>query len=1293
MKFAPVSHRKNRRPRRFLLQALGFACLTAAALPAARAQTAYTWNGGTGNWSNGSMWSLMMVPNDPSADVFIDGGKTGTASVVALDNSYTVGRLTVDAGDTLNTNNGTTLTVSTAAGFAGSGSIIDNGTINVNGGYYNTQVVFNGPGSLSGTGTLNLVNGSNLSVYENNSGDLLTIGAGFTVAGTGNFGNGQTTFVNRGTINANSSGNTLNLQPGGGNATFANLGAGLAQASSGGTLQLVGNNGGVFTGGTFRALDNSQVNLVNGATVSGATLATAGSGTVNNNNAATLVNVTNNGVFNANNSTTTSLTGTLTNNGTFNVNGGYYNTNVQLTGPVTLGGTGTFQLNNGSNLNVYALNSGDRLTINAGATIAGTGNLGSGQTTFLNNGLVNANSSGNTLNLQPGGGNATFANGATGLAEASGGGTLQLNGGSGGIFTGGTFQALDGSALVLTNGATVSGAILTTAGTGTLTNVNNATLANATTNGAFTANNGTATFLTGTLTNNSTFTAVGGYYNTNVQLTGPVTLAGTGTLNLGGGGANLSLYAQNSGDRLTINAGATITGAGNLGNGQTTFTNRGLVNANSSGNTLNLQPGGTTASGTDFTNGGGGLAEATGGGILQLNGGSNGVFTGGTFQALDTSTVNLVNGANVVGATLTTAGSGTVNVFNSTLTNVTNNGSLVTPNGYTQYLTGTLTNNGTDTIVGGYYNTYGQLTGPVTLAGTGTLNLGGAGSNLALYAQNPGDRLTINAGATITGAGNLGAGQTTFTNKGLVNANSNGNTLTIQPGGGTADFTNSGAGLAEASGGGTLQLNGGSGGVFTGGTFQALDGSALVLTNSANVSGAILTTAGSGTVSNVNSATLTNVTNNGTFIANNSTATYLTGTLTNNGTFTAVGGYYNTYVFLNSPVTLAGTGTLNLGNGGGNLSLYALNPGDRLTINAGATLAGAGNLGAGQTTFLNNGTVNANTSGSTLTVQPGGGAATFVNGATGLVEATGGGTANLINNSGGTFTNNGTFEALSGSTGGSSTLNVSSGALTNDSGTTLTGGTYKVIATDSSATSTLSFGGGTIVTNAAKVTLSGASTVFTEINSLAANSGSFAVANGRNFTTAGALANSGTLVAAGSTLSVTGKLTQTSAGTLAGAGTFAATGGFTLSGNINPGGTVNPATGAFTGGAGTTNLNGDAAFDVNTKFNFELGSITGTNDHLNVTGALNLNGTLNVTALAGFGTGTYDLIDHPITSIVLSGLTLGTLPSGYTYTVLYAPNQVDLVVVQNVVPEPGTWAFVLGGATLLLGAQRFRRQS
>src|SRR5450432_1913863 len=100
----------------------------------AHAQTVTTWNGGSADWDNAAFWNNG-VPNSPSADAFIDGGKTGIASVVTLKNSKTVGRLTLDAGDTLNLN--TSFTIQAGA-FGGSGSIVNNGEIDFsNGGSLN----------------------------------------------------------------------------------------------------------------------------------------------------------------------------------------------------------------------------------------------------------------------------------------------------------------------------------------------------------------------------------------------------------------------------------------------------------------------------------------------------------------------------------------------------------------------------------------------------------------------------------------------------------------------------------------------------------------------------------------------------------------------------------------------------------------------------------------------------------------------------------------------------------------------------------------------------------------------------------------------------------------------------------------------------------------------------------------------------------------------------------------------------------------------------------------------------
>ena len=1273
---------KRKSNHRFLLQALGFACLSAtAALSSVRAQTAYTWDGGTGSWENSAEWNPTVTPDGASADVYIDGGKTATASVVTMNNSHTVGRLTVDAGDTLNIGNNVDFYL--ASSFAGSESIINNGTINFNSAGNGVYLHYIGANaSLTGTGTMNLLGGNDLVFAQNGGGDRLTIGAGSTIAGNGNLGIGQSTFTNNGTVNANLNGATLTLQPGGGNGSdFTNGATGIAQASNGGILALQGN---VFSGaGVFRALAGSRVNIGGSATVSNTTLTTVGTGEVHITDAATLTNVTNSGTLIADNNSTTSVTGTLTNNGTFNLNSAGNGDDLRFTA-ATLAGTGTLNLNGASD-RVFANNGGgDRLTIAAGATLAGNGNLGIGQSTFTNNGTVNANQNGLTLTLQPGGGNGSdYTNGPTGVTEATNGGILTLQGG--GNFNNGAFQALTGSTVNIGSGANVNNATLSTAGTGTVVLTDTASLTNVTTNGTVNASNNSTTYVTGTLTNNGTFNLNSAGNGDDLRFTA-ATLAGTGTLNLNG--ASDRVFANNGGgDRLIIAAGATIAGNGNLGVGQSTFTNNGTVNANQSGLTLTLQPGGGQDSA--FTSAAGATTEATNGGILVLqNGGS---FTGaGGFNALNGSQIILTGNPNVNATTLTTTGTGTVtNTDTASLTNVTTNGTVNASNNSTTYVTGTLTNNGTFNL-----NSLGngddfRFVGNTTLNGTGTLNLNGASDRV--FANNGGgDRLTIAAGATIAGNGNLGVGQSTFTNNGTVNANQNGATLTLQPGGGQdSAFTSAAGAITEATNGGILVLQ--NGGSFTGaGGFQALAGSQLNLTGNPNVNSTTLSAVGTGTINLLDTASLTNVTTNGTVNASNNSTTYVTGTLTNNGTFNLNSlGNGDDFRFVGN-TTLNGTGTLNL-NGASDRVFANNGGGDRLTIAAGATIAGNGNLGVGQSTFTNNGTVNANQSGLTLTLQPGGGNGNdFTTGATGVTEATGGG---VMVQTVGSFTNNGTYAVVSGSTGGGSSLSVDAGHLTNFAGTTLTGGTYNVISTNTAATSTLSFGGGTITTNAASVTLSGASTVFTEINSLATNTGSFAVANGRNFTTAGALANSGTLVAAGgSVLTVPGGLTQTSTGTLTGAGTFASPVKFMLSGNVNPGGTINPATGAFADAAGTTNLNGDVAFDVSTKFHFELGSITGTNDHLNITGGLNLNGTLNVTALAGFGAGTYDLIDHGALPLVTSGLTLGTLPSGFTYTVLYLPTQVDLVVLPGAIPEPGAWTFVLGGGALLLGVQRLRRR-
>ena len=152
-------------------------------------------------------------------------------------------------------------------------------------------------GSIT-SGTLNVAGSSTQSAVMgvsgttiNNSGDYgITIASGNLFNGTGsvfhNFGNvtrsggaGAVTFNialdNEGIFSVESG--TLTLFSAN---TVAN--SGLLQAGNGGLLILSGSGGGVFTNadGTIEALDGSQVQLTNGAAVTGATFSTDGSGLV-----------------------------------------------------------------------------------------------------------------------------------------------------------------------------------------------------------------------------------------------------------------------------------------------------------------------------------------------------------------------------------------------------------------------------------------------------------------------------------------------------------------------------------------------------------------------------------------------------------------------------------------------------------------------------------------------------------------------------------------------------------------------------------------------------------------------------------------------------------------------------------------------------------------------------------------------------------------------------------------------------------------------------------------------------
>ncbi|WP_146563700.1 hypothetical protein [Posidoniimonas corsicana] len=145
------------------------------------------------------------------------------------------------------------------------------------------------------------------------------------------------------------------------------------------------------------------------------------------------------------------------------------------------------------------------------------------------------------------------------------------------------------------------------------------------------------------------------------------------------------------------------------------------------------------------------------------------------------------------------------------------------------------------------------------------------------------------------------------------------------------------------------------------------------------------------------------------------------------------------------------------------------------------------------------------------------------------------------------FANGGTLDVIASSV-------TVGGNFDNHSGTTLTGGEW--IVRDGAA---INLGARTITINNSAVRLHGPGSVLTAIDPLAENLGVFEIAEGRDFTTVGDLANSGAVViGAGSTLTVSGVYTQTGAGS-----SLQVDGEF-----ISPGGPATFAGGAELGGGG-----------------------------------------------------------------------------------------------------------------------------
>ena len=361
-----------------------------------------------------------------------------------------------------------------------------------------------------------------------------------------------------------------------------------------------------------------------------------------------------------------------------------------------------------------------------------------------------------------------------------------------------------------------------------------------------------------------------------------------------------------------------------------------------------------------------------------------------------------------------------------------------------------------------YISVFGSpATLTLTISGGGVITLDTGNNSIG------GSSATLINQETLQGLGSIGGGQMTLVNQGTIDANVIGGTLTVKPIF-NGNLTNTGT--LEASNGGILDLeNQGTAMNNTGGTIEALNGSTVIM-GAGTYTGGTLTTAGTGAFHVLGGGAnpfLNGVTNAGTYQILSAGSATLEGTINNTGTIQLLSQGGETDLFVNGSVTLAGSGTVMLVDSSNPNNLVAgFAAGSQLTNKS--TMEGAGTIGNGILTVVNQGTINANVAAHPLAFADAG----FTN--SGLVEVTNGATLNISSQ---TFNNQGTLQVDAGST-------INAASYTQTTGTTLVNGTL-------SSNSALNIQGGVIGgigTVAANVTNGG-----TTVPGAGANTGIFTI--------------------------------------------------------------------------------------------------------------------------------------------------------------------------------------------------------
>jgi len=1212
--------------------------------------------------------------NTPSSTNLLVGAYLGGNSFILAQSGTLTGasyETTTAGGNTPSNYTGTNMDVTSSPTLTG--------TVSVN------SLRFNAAGTnvLTLTGT-NTIGAAGILVGSGASGSSTISGGSIKTANAGGellvYLNSKNLTINSSILDNSTSSLSVGATPGGTGAltlTGANTYTGTTTIASGATLILGNGTSNTTLGGgnIVNELGSKlTVDLANGGSIAsnitsdGAITLTAGSG----------VTQTLSGTINDGGSGLSGVT--VNGSGITDLTAG--GTSTIGSGGLTLGGTATLSLSGGQ-----VAVTGAAVTVGAGTTL----NIGGGGLTAT--GILNIGS-GAAVNISSG--TNSFNGSSVFFLGVEGSGTLNISGGTStfsgtdATLTATTITQTSGTATFGQAGATFGGLNYTISGSNSVLSV----LGGMRQIGTFVVNGGTVTFnddgsanggrLGGNNLNNS-LTINGGQVNwegTNLNLNYNGT---TGVINLNGGTLTMDypFIATGTTTGATINFNGGILQVGSsvaAGTGfmpataaQTADVQAGgaIIDTNGYSATIALAlTTGTTGLDGGLTKIGSGTLTLSGAntytGTTTISAGEIQLGTGGTLGAttadlVDNATLDLGGTSQTVGALF---GSGTIlnSVTGTKTLTVGNDNGTGTFTGLIENSTGTVafTKAGTGAEVLTGANTY---TGTTTISG-GTLQLGNGGTTGSLSTSSvivDNGNFTIDESGPVTqgssfstvvlsGTGGFTQAGTGTTTLNLLNTFSG--TTTIAKGAISISTVNTSSSAAQNLGEGSmvdLGVAGTSSGdlIYTGGS-NTLAKSIYALGN------------GGDTVDNAGSGTLT-----------------LSGSIVKNGTKLTLEGDFNV------------TGTIS-----------GASSGSDLIINTGTTTLSSANTYNGPTYIINGATLNAAVAGALPT-----GTRTDV-----TMDNSGIGSSTLAL---------GASQSISSLTGASSSL-VTLGANTLTIGNSGTG------------TGTATFAGVISGTNGA-LTKDGTSTeIFTGVNTYTGattvSAGTLQLSNG-----SGSATGSGALsVGAGATLAGTGSSIGTGF-SITGSSSTRATVlvGHNTAGDLN---TTSVMTLKATGASSIGSANLVFNLSANTAGQGNQLSVGATAIAFNTVGSLNTTLTLNLQGADIIASGTdYILVAGTTASggsgqlgSQYAGLDLGTsvvLGSGITETQIlnsnyggsgslnlsfgsansYYGTNSTLFLYQNtntgvddieveVVPEPGTWAMMLGGLVLLIFIQRSRRK-